>query len=36
LHYLQSFVEEMKASGFVKAGLERAHQGDAVIAPTQK
>jgi polar amino acid transport system substrate-binding protein len=35
LRYLRNFVEEMKASGFVKAGLERAHQGDAVIAPLE-
>jgi polar amino acid transport system substrate-binding protein len=33
LHYLRNFVEEMKASGFVKKALERAHQPDAVIAP---
>jgi polar amino acid transport system substrate-binding protein len=35
LRYLRSFVEEMKASGFVKAGLERAGQGEAVIAPPE-
>lgn len=33
LRYLRSFVEEMKASGFVKKALERANQSDAVIAP---
>ena len=33
LRYLRSFVEEMKASGFVKKALERANQPDAVIAP---
>jgi polar amino acid transport system substrate-binding protein len=31
--YLRAFVEEMKASGFVAAGLERSDQGDAVVAP---
>jgi polar amino acid transport system substrate-binding protein len=36
LRYLRSFIEEMKASGFVKAGLVRAHQGDAVIAPADQ
>jgi polar amino acid transport system substrate-binding protein len=33
LQYLRGFVEDMKASGFVKAALERANQADAVIAP---
>jgi len=33
LKYLRAFVEEMKASGFVKKGLERAGQADAVVAP---
>jgi polar amino acid transport system substrate-binding protein len=32
LQYLKSFVEEMKASGFVRAALDRAGQ-DAVVAP---
>ena len=31
--YLREFVEEMKASGFVAAGLERSGQRDATIAP---
>jgi len=31
--YLRAFVEEMKASGFVAAGLERSGQGDAMVAP---
>lgn len=31
--YLRRFVEEMKASGFVAAGLERSGQGDAMVAP---
>jgi polar amino acid transport system substrate-binding protein len=31
--YLRNFVEEMKASGFVAAGLERSGQGDAMVAP---
>lgn len=31
--YLASFVEEMKASGFVAAALERSGQGDASVAP---
>lgn len=33
LRYLRNFVEEMKASGFVKQALERANQADAVVAP---
>jgi polar amino acid transport system substrate-binding protein len=32
LKYLRSFIEEMKASGFVKQALDRAQQPDAVIA----
>jgi predicted ArsR family transcriptional regulator len=31
--YLRAFVEEMKSSGFVAAGLERSGQGDAMVAP---
>lgn len=31
--YLQQFIEEMKASGFVAEGLERSGQYDAVVAP---
>lgn len=31
--YLRAFVEEMKASGFVAAGLDRSGQGDAMVAP---
>jgi polar amino acid transport system substrate-binding protein len=31
--YLRAFVEEMKTSGFVAAGLARSGQGDAVVAP---
>jgi polar amino acid transport system substrate-binding protein len=33
LQYLKTFVEEMKASGFVAKSLARAGQGNAVIAP---
>jgi polar amino acid transport system substrate-binding protein len=33
LKFLHSFVEEMKASGFVKQALDHAQQPDAVIAP---
>jgi polar amino acid transport system substrate-binding protein len=33
LRYLKTFVEEMKASGFVRRALDRANQSDAVIAP---
>jgi polar amino acid transport system substrate-binding protein len=33
LQYLKTFVEEMKASGFVAKSLARAGQADAVIAP---
>jgi polar amino acid transport system substrate-binding protein len=31
--YLHTFVEEMKASGFVAEGLKRSNQGDAAVAP---
>ncbi len=31
--YLREFVEEMKASGFVAAGLQRSGQVDAAVAP---
>jgi polar amino acid transport system substrate-binding protein len=31
--YLRRFVEEMKTSGFVAAGLQRSGQGDAMVAP---
>ena len=31
--YLHSFVEEMKASGFVAKALERSNQPDAAVAP---
>jgi polar amino acid transport system substrate-binding protein len=31
--YLQTFVEEMKASGFVAEALKRSGQGDATVAP---
>jgi polar amino acid transport system substrate-binding protein len=30
---LRAFIEEMKASGFVAAGLARSGQGDAAVAP---
>jgi polar amino acid transport system substrate-binding protein len=33
LQYLKTFIEEMKASGFVAKSLARAGQADAVIAP---
>ncbi len=36
LQYLKTFVEEMKASGFVAKSLARAGQADAVIAPAEK
>jgi polar amino acid transport system substrate-binding protein len=36
LKYLRSFIEEMKASGFIKQALDRAQQPDAVIAPPAK
>jgi polar amino acid transport system substrate-binding protein len=31
--YLHGFIEEMKASGFVAAGLQKSGQGDAMVAP---
>lgn len=31
--YAKDFVEQMKASGFVAAGLQRSGQGDAEVAP---
>jgi polar amino acid transport system substrate-binding protein len=31
--YLKTFVEEMKASGFVADALKRSNQGDAAVAP---
>ena len=31
--YVREFIEEMKASGFVAAGLERSNQPDATVAP---
>ena len=31
--YLRAFIEEMKASGFVKRALERSGNGDATVAP---
>jgi polar amino acid transport system substrate-binding protein len=36
LQYLKTFVEEMKASGFVAKSLQRAGQADAVVAPAEK
>jgi polar amino acid transport system substrate-binding protein len=36
LAYLKTFVEEMKASGFVAKALERAGQYGAVVAPAEK
>jgi hypothetical protein len=33
LQYLRTFVEELKANGFVRKGLDRAGQQDAVVAP---
>jgi polar amino acid transport system substrate-binding protein len=33
LPYLTSFIEEMKASGFVADALKRSGQGDATVAP---
>jgi polar amino acid transport system substrate-binding protein len=32
--YLRGFIEEMKASGFVAAGLRRSGQDDALVAPS--
>jgi len=34
--YLQIFIEEMKASGFVASGLERSGQTDAEVAPLKE
>jgi polar amino acid transport system substrate-binding protein len=34
--YLHTFVEEMKASGFVAAALKRSNQPDAAVAPPAK
>jgi polar amino acid transport system substrate-binding protein len=34
LRYLRAFVEQMKASGFVRAALDRSGQGDAAVAPS--
>jgi polar amino acid transport system substrate-binding protein len=34
--YLRTFVEEMKASGFVAAALKRSNQPDAAVAPPAK
>jgi polar amino acid transport system substrate-binding protein len=31
--YLQAYVEEMKATGFVAAALARSNQPDATVAP---
>ena len=33
IRYLRVFIEEMKASGFIAAALERSNQPDAVVAP---
>jgi polar amino acid transport system substrate-binding protein len=33
LRFLEPFIEEMKASGFVADALERSGQGDAAVAP---
>lgn len=33
--YLRTFIEEMKASGFVMEALKRANQPDATVAPPQ-
>ena len=33
LKYLNSFIEEMKASGFVKSALERSGQSGDLVAP---
>jgi polar amino acid transport system substrate-binding protein len=34
--FLQSFIEEMKRSGFVASALERSGQRAASVAPAQK
>jgi polar amino acid transport system substrate-binding protein len=36
LQYLKTFVEEMKASGFVAKSLQLAGQANAVVAPAEK
>jgi polar amino acid transport system substrate-binding protein len=33
LNYLKTFIEDMKASGLVRASLDRAGQRDATVAP---
>ena len=33
--YLRTFIEEMKASGFVADALKRSHQPDAAVAPAE-
>jgi len=33
--YLKTFVEEMKASGFVADALKRSNQPDAAVAPAE-
>jgi polar amino acid transport system substrate-binding protein len=36
LNYLKTFVEDMKASGFVRTSLDRADQKDATVAPAAR
>lgn len=36
LGFLRAFIEEMKASGFVAAALERSGQGEATVAPADQ
>jgi polar amino acid transport system substrate-binding protein len=36
LAYLDGFIEEMKAAGFVAEALTRHKQPDAVVAPPRK
>jgi polar amino acid transport system substrate-binding protein len=36
LQYLKSFIEELKANGFVRAALDRAGQAEAIVAPPAK
>jgi len=31
--YVQDFIDEMKASGFVAASLQKSGQHDAIVAP---
>jgi polar amino acid transport system substrate-binding protein len=31
--YLRTFIEEMRANGFVAEALKRSNQGDAQVAP---